>query len=76
MQPTGQGAWCVAEAVRETVRSERGKTEGMSGTLKTDTYGCNKPQERLWHTREMAGPRSILSGNLNKLMRDLVQVNR
>ena len=36
MQPKGQGAWRVAEAVRETVRSERGKTEGIIGTLKTD----------------------------------------
>jgi hypothetical protein len=37
IQPKGHGAWCVAEAVRETVRSERGKTEGIMGTLKTDT---------------------------------------
>src|SRR5216683_649431 len=34
IQPKGQGAWRVAEAVRETVRSERGKTEGIMGTLK------------------------------------------
>ena len=57
----GQGAWRVAEAVRETVRSERGKTEGIIGTLKMDTYGFNKAKERLWQTLEMAGPRSILS---------------
>jgi hypothetical protein len=76
MQPKGQGAWCVAEAVRETVRSERGKTEGIIGTLKTDTYKFNKPKERLWQTLEMAGPRSILSFNLHKLMRDLVQADR
>jgi hypothetical protein len=36
IQPKGQGAWHVAEAVRATVRSERGKTEGIIGTLKTD----------------------------------------
>ena len=76
IQPKGQGAWHVAEAVRETVRSERGKTEGIIGTLKTDTYGFNKPKERLWHTLEMAGPRSILSCNLHKLMRDLVRANK
>lgn len=76
IQPKGQGAWCVAEAVRETVRSERGKTEGIIGTLKTDKYGFNKPKERLWQTLEMAGPRSILSFNLNKMMRDLVRVER
>jgi hypothetical protein len=76
IQPKGQGTWCVAEAGRETVRSERGTTEGSIGTLKTDTYGFNKPKERLWQTLEMAGPRSILSFNLNKLMRDVVRTNR
>src|SRR4029453_18721439 len=43
IQPKGQRAWHVAEDVRQTVRSERGKTEGIIGTLKTDTYGFNKP---------------------------------
>jgi hypothetical protein len=37
IQPKGQRAWHVAEDVRQTVRSERGKTEGIIGTLKTDT---------------------------------------
>jgi hypothetical protein len=73
IQPKGRGAWHVAEAVRETVRSERGKTEGIIGPLKSDKYGFNKPKERLWQTLEMAGPRSILSYNLNKFMRDLRQ---
>jgi len=68
IQPKGQGTWHVAEAVRETVRSERGKTEGIIGTLKTDKYGFNKPKERLWQTLEMAGPRSLLAYNLNKLI--------
>jgi hypothetical protein len=76
IQPKGQRAWHVAEDVRQTVRSERGKTEGILGTLKTAKYGFNKPKERLWQTLEMAGSRSLLSFNLNKLMRDLVRVNR
>jgi hypothetical protein len=76
LQPTGPRAWHVAEDVPPTVRSERGKTEGIMGTLQPDTYGCNKPKARLWHTLEMAGPRSLLSCNLNKLRRDLVRVNR
>jgi hypothetical protein len=76
IQPRGQRAWHVAEAVRATVRSERGKTEGIIGTLKTAKYGFNKPKERLWQTLEMAGPRSILSFNLNKLMRDLLRADR
>jgi hypothetical protein len=76
IQPKGQGAWHVAEGIRETVRSERGKTEGIIGTLKTNTYGFNKPKERLWQTLEMAGPWSVLSFNLNKFMRDLVRATR
>ena len=76
IQPKGQGAWHVAEAVRDTVRSERGKTEGIIGTLKTDKYGFNKPKERLWQTLEMAGPRSLLSYNLHQLMRALVRADR
>jgi hypothetical protein len=72
IQPKGQGAWQVAGAVREQVRSERGQTEGVIGTLKSPKYKFNKPKERLWATLEMAGPRSILSFNLNKLMRDVV----
>jgi len=76
IQPKGHGAWHVAEAVRETVRSERGKTEGIIGTLKSNKYNFNKPKERLWPTLEMAGPRSILSFNLHKLMRDLVRADQ
>jgi hypothetical protein len=76
LQPKGHGAWHVAEAVRETVRSECGTTEGIMGTLKTDTEGFNKPKERLWQPLEMAGPRSILSYNLNTFMRDLIRADR
>src|SRR5262249_57466997 len=42
IQPKGHGAWHVAEAVRETVRSERGKTEGIIGTLTPDKDGFTK----------------------------------
>ncbi len=73
VQPKGKAAWRVAGAVREQVRSERGKTEGIIGTLKSNAYKFNKPKEHLWRTLEMAGPRSILSFNLNKLMRDVVR---
>ena len=45
-------------------------------SLKTDKYGFNNPKERLWQTLEMAGPRSVLSFNLNKLMRDVVRADR
>ena len=73
VQPKGKGAWRVAEEVRETIRSERGMTEGIIGTLKSNKYGFNKPKERTWETLRMAGTKSILSFNLNKLMRDVVE---
>lgn len=72
IQPKGKRPWSVAEGVREQIRSERGRTEGVIGTLKSNRYQFNKPKARLWRTLEMAGPRSILSFNLNKFMRDLV----
>jgi hypothetical protein len=76
IQPKGKRPWSVAEVVRDPIRSERGQTEGVIGTLKSNRYKFNKPKERLWQTLEMAGPRSILSFNLNKLMRDLVALTR
>jgi len=72
IQPKGKRPWSVAEGVRDQIRSERGRTEGSIGTLKSHRYKFNKSKERLWHTLEMSGPRSILSFNLNKFMRDVV----
>ena len=76
IQPKGNRPWSVAEGVQNQIRSERGRTEGSSGTLKSNRYKFNNPQERLWQTLEMAGPRSILSFNLNKFMRDLVALTQ
>lgn len=76
IQPKGKRPWAVAEAVRDHIRSARGQTEGVIGTLKSNRYKFNKPKERLWQTLEMAGPRSILSFNLNKFMRDLVVLTK
>jgi hypothetical protein len=76
IQPKGNRPWSVAEAVRDQIRSERGRIEGSLGTLKSNRYNFNKPQEHLWATLEMAGPRSILSCNLNKFMRDLVALTQ
>ena len=76
IQPKGQRSWSVAGVVREQVRSERGRTEGVIGILKSDRYQFNKPKERLWQTLEMSGPSSILSFNLNQFMRDLVDLTK
>jgi hypothetical protein len=35
IQPKGQRPWSVAEAVRDQIRTERGQTEGVIGTLKS-----------------------------------------
>jgi len=71
IQPKGKAQWSVAEADRQVVKSERGKMEGSIGTLKTEKYGFNKPPERLWEMLQLAGQRSMLASNLNKLMRDI-----
>lgn len=71
IQPKGKGKWLIAEEVREIVRSERSKTEGCIGTLKTEKYGFNKPKERKWEVLQGSGQWSMLSLNLNKLMKDL-----
>lgn len=76
IQPKGHRPWSVAEGVRDQIRSERGRTEGSIGTLKSNRYKFNNPQERLWQTLEMAGPRSILAFNLHKFMRDLVALTQ
>ena len=76
IQPKGKRPWSVAEGVREQIRRERGQTEGVMGTLKSNRDHFNKPKERLWATLEMAGPRSIVSFNLNKFMRDVVELTK
>jgi hypothetical protein len=70
--PRGQGAWMVGEKDQQVVKSERGKTEGSIGRLKSKKYGFSHRQERSLQTQEAAGQRAIVSVNLNTLLRDLV----
>jgi hypothetical protein len=72
IQPRGKAKWCVAEADQAEVRSQRGKTEGVIGTLKSRKYGFNRRQERSNETLIAAGQRVMVCLNLNKLMRDVV----
>jgi hypothetical protein len=69
--PRGQAKWCVAEADQPEVRSQRGKTEGVIGTLKSRKYGFNHRTERSNETLTAAGQRVMVCLNLNKLMRDV-----
>jgi hypothetical protein len=70
--PRGQGAWLVGEKDQKVVKSERGKTEGSIGRLKSRKYGFSHRQERSVETQDAAGQRAIVSANLTTLMRDLV----
>jgi hypothetical protein len=70
--PRGQGAWLVGKPVQQTVKSERGKTEGSIGRLKRTKYGFSPRQERSLATQDAAGQRAIVSANLNTLLRDLL----
>ena len=70
--PRGKAKWCVAEEDQTEVRSQRGKTEGVIGTLKSRKYNFNRRQERSNKTLIAAGQRVMVCLNLNKLMRDIV----
>ena len=63
----------VGEKDQKKVKSERAKTEGSIGRLKTRKYGFSHRQERSLQTQDAAGQRAMVSVNLNTLMRDLVQ---
>jgi hypothetical protein len=71
IQPRGKARWCVAEEDQTEVRSQRGKTEGVIGTLKSRKYNFNRRQERSNTTLIAAGQRVMVCLNLNKLMRDI-----
>ncbi len=70
--PRGAARWMVGEKDQKVVKSERGKTEGSIGRLKSRKYGFSHRQERSFQTQEAAGQRAIVSANLNTLVRDLV----
>ena len=70
--PRGQGTWLVGEKEQKIVKSERGKTEGSIGRLKSQKYGFSHRQERSLETQDAAGQRAIVSANLNTLLRDLL----
>jgi len=71
--PRGQGAWLVGEKEQKKVKSERGKTEGSIGRLKSRKYSFSHRQERSVETQDAAGQRAIVSVNLNTLLRDLLE---
>jgi len=73
IQPRGKARWRVGGEDRRAVMSERGKTEGVIGTLKSDKYKFNEPKARRSETVRAAGQKSVLSFNLNKFARDAMK---
>jgi len=63
----------VGSVLTQSVKSERGKTEGSLGRLTSRKYGFSHRQERSLATQTAAGQRAIVSVNLNTLMRDLAE---
>lgn len=71
IQPKGKRPWPVDETDRDQVKTLRAEIEGAIGTLKSDKYGFNSPGERKEPNLAATGIRSIISKNLNQLMRDI-----
>ena len=73
IQPKGKKQWSIVEADQTIAISQRGKTEGVIGTLKSERYEFNRGRQRTTETLKAAGQRSMLGMNLNNLLRDLVR---
>lgn len=73
IMPAGKATWLVAEEDRRQVKSQRGKTEGSIGTLKSKKYSFNHSRERSNEAVVAAGQRAMVCMNLGNLMRDIVE---
>jgi hypothetical protein len=73
IMPAGKASWLVAEEDQKEVRSQRGKTEGSIGTLKSKKYSFNHSRERSNEAVVAAGQRAMVCMNLANLMRDVVE---
>ena len=71
IQPKGKRPWPVDDADQGLIKTLRAQIEAAIGTLKTEKYGFNRPGERMEPNLAATGIRSILSRNLNQLMRDI-----
>ena len=63
----------MGEKDQKVVKSERGKTEGSIGQLKSRKYSFSHRQERSLQTQDAAGQGAIVSVNLTTLLRDLLE---
>lgn len=70
--PVGNAAWSIAEEDQKQVKSQRAKTEGSIGALKSPKYAFHHGRQRSNHTLVATGQWALVCLNVNKLMRDLV----
>jgi hypothetical protein len=74
--PAGKAPWSVAAADQKEGGSQRGKTAGSIGTLKSGKYDCQGGRPRSNESLQAAGQRAMVCLNLVNLMRDLVAKDR
>ena len=70
--PVGSAGWSIAAADQQTVKSQRAKTEGSIGALKSPKYAFHQGRQRSHQTLVATGQWALVCLNVNKLMRDLV----
>lgn len=68
--PKGKADWEISLSKQEYVRRERAQVEGVIGTIKSQSYGFNKPGARSIAAMESCGHRAILGFNLRKLIKE------
>jgi len=68
--PKGKADWEISQAKQDYVRRERAQVEGVIGTVKSQTYGFNKPDARSIEAMETCGHRAFLGFNLRKLIKE------
>jgi hypothetical protein len=70
--PVGQAVWSIAAADQQKVKSQRAKTEGSIGALKSRKYAFHHGRQRSDQTLVATGQWALVCLNVNKLMRDIV----
>jgi len=68
----GKAVWSSAEEDQKKVKSQRAKTEGSIGALKSPKYAFHHGRQRSNQTLVATGQWALVCLNVNKLMRDIV----
>jgi transposase, IS5 family len=73
LAPRGQMGWQVSGSIKDRLVRERAQVEAGIGSIKCAKYGFNRPAARSVEAMGVAGQRSVLGFNLNKLMNGLAE---